>query len=132
MGCKNLLGYMFLSLFTQHSWNAPTPLIKGWGRTFQKLSHLGRVQNFCYNGGINLKSGCWCRNGGVGWGRDGCHFFTTLHFSSIIFTFSDLQFFELAMQDLHPRSHPSLVLKPGFICTFLIHSSSLQKCWLLF
>ena len=42
--------------------------------------------------------------------------------------------FELAMQDshpslqdFHPRSHPSLVLKPGIICTFLIHSGSLQK-----
>ena len=31
------------------------------------------------------------------------------------------------MQDFHPRSHPSLVLKPGNICTFLIHSGSLQK-----
>ena len=54
-------------------------------------------------------------------------FFTTLQFSSIAFTFSDLQSFELAMQDFHPRSHPSLVLKPGIICTFLIHSGSLQK-----
>ena len=31
------------------------------------------------------------------------------------------------MQDLHPRSHPSLGLKPGIICTFPIHSGSLQK-----
>ena len=31
------------------------------------------------------------------------------------------------MQDFHPRSHPSLVLKPGIISTFLIHSGSLQK-----
>ena len=31
------------------------------------------------------------------------------------------------MQDFHPRSHSSLVLKPGIICTFLIHSGSLQK-----
>ena len=31
------------------------------------------------------------------------------------------------MQDFHPRSHPSLVLKPGIICTFLIHSGNLQK-----
>ena len=51
----------------------------------------------------------------------------TLQFSSITFTFSDLQSSELAMQDFHPRSHPSLVLKPGIICTFLIHSGSLQK-----
>ena len=31
------------------------------------------------------------------------------------------------MQDFHPHSHQSLVLKPGVICTFLIHSGSLQK-----
>ena len=31
------------------------------------------------------------------------------------------------MQDFHPRSHPSLVLKPSIICTFLIHFGSLQK-----
>ena len=54
-------------------------------------------------------------------------FFTTLQFSSIAFTFSDLLSFELAMQDFYPRSHPSLVLKPGIIYTFLIHSDSLQK-----
>ena len=47
---------------------------------------------------------------------------------SITFTFSDIQSFELAMQDFHPRFHPSLVLKPGIIIfTFLIHSGSLQK-----
>ena len=32
------------------------------------------------------------------------------------------------MEDFHPHSHPSLVLKPGIIIfTFLIHSGSLQK-----
>ena len=31
------------------------------------------------------------------------------------------------MQDFHPHSHQSLVLKPGIICKFLIHSGSLQK-----
>ena len=31
------------------------------------------------------------------------------------------------MQDFHPHSQPSLVLKPGIICIFLIHSGSLQK-----
>ena len=31
------------------------------------------------------------------------------------------------MQDFHPRSHPSLVPKPGIIYAFLIHSGSLQK-----
>ena len=54
-------------------------------------------------------------------------FSTTLQFSSIAFTFSNLQSFELAMQDFHLSSHPSRVIKPGIICSFLIHSSSLQK-----
>ena len=64
-------------------------------------------------------------------------YYFTVHFSHIycvcgeskvsLYYFSDLQSFELAMQDFHPRSHPSLVLKPGIICTFLIHSGSLQK-----
>ena len=31
------------------------------------------------------------------------------------------------MQDFHSRSHSRLVLKPGIICTFLIHSGCLQK-----
>ena len=53
--------------------------------------------------------------------------FTSLQFNSIAFTFSDLQSFELAMQDFHPHSHPSLVIKPGIICAFLIHSGSVQK-----
>ena len=57
----------------------------------------------------------------------GCHFFITLQFSSIAFKVLDLQSFELAMQDFHPRSHPSLALKHGIICTFLIHSGSLKK-----
>ena len=104
-----------------HSWNH----IKGGG--FQKLSHWGRgkgggggeVQNFMLEKRIKLKRRSWCRNGGV------ATFFTTLQFSSIAFTFSDLQTFELAMQDFHP--HPSLVLKPGIICIFLICSGSLQK-----
>ena len=32
-------------------------------------------------------------------------------------------------QDSHSSSHPSLALKSGIICTFLIHSGSLQKLW---
>ena len=40
---------------------------------------------------------------------------------------SDRQSLELAMQDFHPCSHLSLVLKIGIICAFLIHSGSLQK-----
>ena len=44
-----------------------------------------------------------------------------------LYYFSDLQSFELALQDFHPCSHSSLVLKPGFICAFLIHSGSRTK-----
>ena len=32
-----------------------------------------------------------------------------------------------SLSDFHPSSYPSLVLKSGIICTFLIHSGSLQK-----
>ena len=41
--------------------------------------------------------------------------------------FSDLQSFELALQDFLPCSHSSLVLRPGFIFAFLIHSGSRTK-----
>ena len=30
-------------------------------------------------------------------------------------------------QDYHPRSHPSLVIKHGITCKFLIHPGGLQK-----
>ena len=52
------------------------------------------------------------------------HDYFTVQFNHIyIFGFS----VKLAMQDFHPCSHQSLVLKPGIICTFLIHSGNLQK-----
>ena len=41
--------------------------------------------------------------------------------------FPDLQSFELAMQDFHPRSHSCPVLKPGIVCEFLVRSVSLQE-----
>ena len=31
----------------QHSWNPPPPFIRGGGRTFKKLSHLGGYQILC-------------------------------------------------------------------------------------
>ena len=66
--------------------------------------------------------------GGGGGGRGLVpNFLTSLQFTSIAFTFLGPQSFELAMQDFHPRSHPSLVLKPGIIYTFQIHSGGLQK-----
>ena len=41
-----------------------------------------------------------------------------------LYFFSDLQSFELAMQDSH---QVFIVLKPDTICTFLIHYGTLQK-----
>ena len=73
------------------------------------------------------------------WGGGDATFFYyfTVQFSHIYFVwgeskvsfyyFSDLQSLELAMQDFNPCSHSSLVLKPGIIFAFLIHSGSLQK-----
>ena len=105
----------------------PPPLLKvrGWGVGPSRHwgSHFrGRgYENFCKIGELILKRGSWCRNGGV------ATFFATSQFRSIAFTFSDLQSFQLAIQDFYPRSHTSLLLKPGTICTFLIHFGSLQK-----
>ena len=44
------------------------PVIRGGGKTFQKLSHLGvGVWNFLQERGDKTEKGegCWCRNGGV-------------------------------------------------------------------
>ena len=67
-------------------------------------------------------------------GGRGCYFFyfLTVPFSHIYPVWGKvwypfIQSFELAMQDFHPCSHSSLVLKPGFICAFLIHSGSRTK-----
>ena len=55
--------------------NSPSP-----PGTFGKLSHLGEgYKTFCQKGGINLKTGGWCRYDGGG----GYHFFITLRFNHI-------------------------------------------------
>ena len=72
------------------------------------------------------------------WGVCHCFYDFTVQFNHIyvvwgkskvpfLYYFLDLQSFEIAMQDFHPCSYPSLAVKPGIICTFLIHSGSLQK-----
>ena len=63
--------------------------------------------------------------GGVEMGGLPLFYYFTVQFSCSYFRIFSL--FELAVQDFHPCSHPSLVLKPGIICTFRIHSGSLQK-----
>ena len=72
--------------------------------------------------GINLQ-----RGRGLNVEMGGCHFFYyfAVQFNHINIFGSSV--FELAMQNFHPRSHPSLLLKPCIICTFLIHCGSLQK-----
>ena len=111
----------------------PSPFIK----TFQNWVNWGQGgdETFCYKRGINLK-----RGGGWNRGRNRGLALFLLFYSSVqshlmcvggkkgsLYYFSNLQFFEFATQDFHPRSHPSLVLKLGIICTFPIHSGSLQK-----
>ena len=86
-----------------------------------QIYSLSNRKKFFARKGINLTRRSRCRNGEV------ATFLTTLQFSSITFTFLDLQSSELAMHDFHPGSHQSLVLMPGIICTFLIHCGSLQK-----
>ena len=76
----------------------PSPL-KGGGRIFKKLSHIGERGGyaiFCQKGGINLK-----------WG--GCNFFITLQFNHIYCVcgeskvlFITFRIFSPAMQDSHP------------------------------
>ena len=55
-------------------------------------------------------------------GEGASHFFYyfTVQFNRIHIFGSSV--FESAMQDFHPHSHPSLLLKPGIICTFFNHS----------
>ena len=116
-----------------HSWN-PHPLLKERGSTFQKLVAgqrfwLEREDKPEKRVDVEMRRG--------GRGRWHCFYYFTVQFSHIccvwgesnvsLYYFLDLQPFELAMQDFHPRSHSSLLLKPGIICTFLIHSGILQK-----
>ena len=83
----------------------PPPVLKGVG-TFQTLSHLGGGgKKFLARKGINLKRGVDEEMGGLPlfycftvqshllcvWGKQGS-----------LYYFSDLQYFELAMQDSHP------------------------------
>ena len=60
---------------------------------------------------FTVQSNVLCVGGGEGGGGS-------------LYFFSDLQSFELAMQDSH---QVFIVLKPDTICTFLIHYGTLQK-----
>ena len=64
----------------------------------------------------------------------GCHFFITLQFNHIYCVcgeskvpFSTFQIFSILSYPFKILIHVFTVLKPGIICTFLIHSGSLQK-----
>ena len=74
--CHNFSVSDDLTQMINHSWNPPTPLLKGGGRTFQKLSHLGITKSFARKGGDKPVKG-----GG------GFPLFLLLY-SSIIFTVS--------------------------------------------
>ena len=81
---QTILESFLCSLFTSSHWTGD----------FHRAQHY-----------ILIIVGGWCRNGGGG----GVSYYFTVQFNRIyIFGFS---VFELAMQDFHPHSHPSLV--PG-------------------
>ena len=91
----------------------PTPL--------PPLSHQGGVRNFLLERGDKPEKGC-------------CHFFITLQFNHIYCVWGEskvpfitLQIFSLLSQPCKILIQVFIVLKPGIICTFLIHSGSLQK-----
>ena len=93
-------------------------------KIFQKLSHLGwGIQNLLERGDKPEKGELIQK-----WRVGVATFYTTLQFSSITCTFSDLQSFELAMQYFHPCSHSSLVLKPVQISSPFWKSASLNIC----
>ena len=86
-----------------------------WRREdFPKIESLGGYKIW----GINLKRGVDVEMGG-----GGCHFFITLQIHHIycvldkgsLYFFSDLQPFELAMQDSHPSLHCTITLYHFYI-----------------
>ena len=121
---------MSITTMRNHSWN-PHPLLKERGSTFQKL--VGG-QNFLLEREDKPEKGVDVEMGRGGrlplflllYGSVRSHLLCVGGSKVSLYYFSDLQSFELAMQDFHPRSHSSLLLKLGIICTFLIHSGSLQ------
>ena len=121
---------MSITTMSNHSWN-PThlpPYQKGEVRPSKNWGG----QNFLQERGDKLEKGFDVEMGGLP-----LFYYFTVQFSPIycvhgeskvpLYYFLDLQSFGLAMQDFHSRSHSSLLLKPGIICTFLIHSGSLKK-----
>ena len=109
-------------LGSKHSWNSP--LIKGGGRTFQKLSHI-RVPKML----LERRGSPWKGGGGGG------ALFLLLH-SLIGFTlcvgkskvsFITFWFFSLFSWPCTILIQVFLILKHCIICIFLIHSGSVQK-----
>ena len=116
-----------LQMVWRHRYHSSVPLPKGRGRTFKKLRHLRWVEYFLLERGINLK------RGGRG---EGVATFLLLYIS-IIFTvfgeggskvsFITFWIFSLSSYPCKILIQVFIVLKPDIICTFLIHSGSLQK-----
>ena len=90
-------------------------------RTFKKLCHLGwGYQTFCQKGGITLKKGGWCRDGGLP-----------------LFYYFNVQLYLLCVAGKSKVSFITflyyfLVLKYSIICIFLIHSDVYRECRLLY
>ena len=115
-------------MFAQLEHRTPTTaLLKRGIRTFQKLSHLWDDERW----GINLKRAgrSLCTNGGA---LTFCHFTFLLYHIYGVWGKSKVPFITFWILSL--SSWPCriliqlfIVLKPGIICTFLIHSVGIQK-----
>ena len=121
---------------TFHSWTpplTPSPLIKG-GQDLPKIESLGGggrglYKYFCQKRDKPEKGGLM---GGEGGGRLPLFYYFTVPSHLLCVGKSKIPFiifriFGLLSYPFKILIHVFIVLKPGIICTFLIHSGSLQK-----
>ena len=109
----------------KHSWNPPPPT---GGQDLSKIESLGGggrgYEIFCWKRGINLKRGVDVEMGG-------CQFFYHIYCVCVCVGGgrSNVPFitFKIFSQPCKILIQVFIVLNPGIICTFLIHSGSLQK-----
>ena len=119
---------------------APSPLLKGQGCGWEGPSNnwvTWGVWNILLKRGDKPDKGGWCRNGRGGGGVPLFYYFTVQSHLLCVCGESKVPFitfwiFSLLSYLCKILIQVFIVLKPGIICTFLIHSGSLQKYWLLY
>ena len=98
------------------------------GRTFQNLNHLTKgIQFFFARKGDKPKKGSLMLKGGDGVFDSQSSITFTLCEEKVKFPFITFFFFFLLNQPCKVLIQVFIVLKPGIICAFMIHSGSLQK-----